>query len=94
MIRMNNARQLAVWLDEYRADHMCCYGARGDERCDCKYGAPAGHAGEKFQRGSEQTGCPEMREMVEELNRLANIDEALTKVVEPPSDRCDCDDHS
>jgi hypothetical protein len=43
----------------------------GDVRCDCKYGASIK---EKTSMGSERTGCPELREII---NRLLHRPETL-----------------
>ena len=44
---------------------LCAYG--GSIPCDCKYGGPAGRA------GSEQTGCPELRECLGLLRNLKRV---------------------
>jgi hypothetical protein len=60
-----------------RAQKTCC-GYRG-KKCDCKYGASG---------GSEQTGCPELRELGAMLTRLSDTDwDALqAKAFDEPDD--------
>lgn len=62
---------LAAALEHVRR-RVCCY-SMGHVRCDCKYGVsiedlPPG-AGDKlnYDYGSEQTGCPELREVIYRL---------------------------
>ncbi len=42
---------------------VCAYGSQGTQTCDCKYGMTADD--ERF--GSERTGCPELRCVIEGL---------------------------
>ena len=53
-------------LNVFRRDKICAYGAEDVWEgkhflCDCKYGGPSSRP------GSEQTGCPELREIVTKL---------------------------
>lgn len=90
MFRQNTPAQLAKWLDEYRARHICCYASwapdpdrpgeamfKPNTYCDCKYGGPEERTvtlqGKEYPVSSEQTGCPEMREIIEELWRLDGL---------------------
>lgn len=66
--------QLAATLEALRRK-VCCYG--GGDFCDCKYGlqaaGPTGRHGtwgdrdQTNRRNHEQTGCPELREMIHRL---------------------------
>ena len=58
---------LATKLNSFRQRWICVYGADENETCDCKFGInvisrPMG----------EQTGCPEMRNIVEAYRAFAN----------------------
>ena len=68
MFRKNSPGQLADKLNVLRISR-CCYGASETGRCDCKYGYDFNLPRPKYA-GSEQTGCPELREAVLELRRL------------------------
>lgn len=50
---------------EYVRRTICCYSLdiERDVRCDCKYGLSI-EDGERRGVGSEQTGCPELREVI------------------------------
>lgn len=61
---------LAAALEAVRRK-ICVYG--GGDYCDCKYGIAATEPTGQFsspraeQHGSEQSGCPELREMINRL---------------------------
>lgn len=67
---------LAMTLEQLRRQ-VCCYG--GGNRCDCKYGLRVERGavlnefgvknpeGTARSAGSEQTGCPELREIIHSL---------------------------
>lgn len=87
MFRQNSPAELAKWLDMYRATHVCCYSSfvpdpsgSGNWKivpntyCDCKYGVDPEKAYESRANGSEQTGCPELREIIEELHRMEGLE--------------------
>lgn len=72
--------ELAMTLEALRRQ-VCCYG--GGNRCDCKYGLRPdlgadvqefGVIGSKTYGNSEQTGCPELREII---HRLLHRDQPL-----------------
>lgn len=56
-----NPLLLAESLEALRR-RICAYGAFGDMTCDCKYGLKI-----DSNRNSEQTGCPELRSVIEGL---------------------------
>lgn len=60
-----NPLLLARALEAVRR-RTCAYGAHGALTCDCKYGLD-----ENTFRSSEQTGCPELRCVIEALLALA-----------------------
>lgn len=62
----NDNVELAKTLEVIRRQ-VCAYNwgqVDGDVRCDCKYGLTLG-TDTRF--GSEQTGCPELRELIDRL---------------------------
>ena len=59
-------------------DQICCYGGGvwpHTRRCDCKYGGPDSHG-----HFSEQTGCPELRNLEWLLSRMT--DEEYKSIME------------
>lgn len=55
---------------EYVRRRICGYSIRlQDVRCDCKYGLSIEkvQSGDEIDYGSEQTGCPELREVIYQL---------------------------
>lgn len=71
----NDNVKLAEALEVVRR-RVCAYnmGLRdGDVHCDCKYGATVN---EKQFPGSESTGCPELREII---NRLLHRPESFSE---------------
>ena len=60
-----------IILQTLKLARKACCGYMGDTYCDCKYGASG---------SGEQTGCPELREMIRAMEIL--IDETETKSVD------------
>ncbi len=58
---MTRAETIAL-LERVRAANVCAYATPG---CDCKYGASL---------EGEQTGCPELRELIAMLGKLTDQD--------------------
>jgi hypothetical protein len=61
----NSNEDLARTLEAIRR-RVCAYnmGIRNEDvRCDCKYGLTF----DSSRRGSEETGCPELRELIHRL---------------------------
>jgi hypothetical protein len=59
---------IATKLNSFRQQQICVYGADENERCDCKYGINV-----NSRALGEQTGCPEMRDIVEAYRAFAKF---------------------
>lgn len=63
----NNFREYLIdFLKKLRAN-LCCYSLNGVQSriCDCKYGYDG-------KRGGENTGCPELHDLILTLERLTD----------------------
>jgi hypothetical protein len=69
-INSHSNEELAQALELVRRQ-ICAYGGgnRGSGSCDCKYGASIDTATARRLEyyGGEQTGCPELREVIQRL---------------------------
>lgn len=79
MFRMGTPSELARWLDEYRRAYVCAYGAGPGRRCDCKFNGKDRDGDIKLplpphSHFSEQSGCCEMRAIVDDLYSMESHD--------------------
>lgn len=58
---MTTLREKLDALDRFRQEYVCSYRAGHAEKCDCKY---------RFKGSSEETGCPELRDLIAEIENF------------------------